>query len=165
MTANHANITTRSDVRPDDSAQVRRIVAATSFFSSDEIDIAVELIDERLSKGAASGYEFVIAEAGGSFVGYACFGEIPCTVGSYDLYWIVVDPDQQRSGIGQRLMQEVEQRVLQLAGRGIYIDTSGRDQYASTRRFYERCRYGCVASLPDFYGPGDDKCIYWRSLS
>ena len=48
--------------------------------------------DERLEKGAASGYEFVIAEDDSSMVGYACFGEIPCTVGSYDLYWIVVDP-------------------------------------------------------------------------
>ncbi len=164
MTAKHANITTRHDVNSDDSAEIRRIVAATGFFSDDETDIAVELIDERLHKGAASGYEFVVAEQDATFVGYACFGEIPCTVGSYDLYWIVVAPEQQRSGIGKLLMQEVEQRVQQLGGRGVYIDTSGRDQYASTRRFYERCRYACVATLPDFYGPSDDKCIYWRAM-
>ena len=34
-------------------------------------------------------------------VGYACYGPIACTVASYDLYWIAVDPQFQRHGIGQ----------------------------------------------------------------
>ena len=164
MTTEKLEIVIREALLSTDEDQIAKLVEATRFFTAAEIDVAVELIQERLSKGAASGYEFVIAESAASIVGYACFGEIPCTVGSYDLYWIAVDPSHQRSGIGKRLMIEVERRVNELGGRGIYIDTSGREQYASTRNFYERCGYRLVASLPDFYAPDDPKQIYWRTI-
>lgn len=164
MMTKNAVITLRNNVRPEDSLTIGRIVAACGYFSPAETEIAVELVNERLNKGSASGYEFVIAEIDAALVGYACFGEIPCTVGSYDLYWIVVDAQHQRSGIGKLLMQQVESSVRQLSGRGIYIDTSGREQYANTHRFYERCGYREVANLADFYAFGDPKLIYWRAL-
>lgn len=165
MTIDNLNILIRDDVQSADEQQIERIVSATQFFTDAEVEIAVELIRERLEKGPASGYEFVVAEENGAFVGYACFGKIPCTQGSYDLYWIVVDPSYQGAGIGRLLMREVEQRVQRLDGRAIYIDTSGRQQYASTRRFYERCGYQQIAHLPDFYALGDPKQIYWRSVT
>jgi ribosomal protein S18 acetylase RimI-like enzyme len=164
MMTKKTDVVIRYGVLPTDEDQIAKLVEATQFFTAAEVDVAVELIQERLCKGPASGYEFVIAESAASIVGYACFGEIPCTVGSYDLYWIVVDPSQQRSGIGQQLMIEVERRVGNLGGRGIYIDTSGREQYASTHHFYDRCGYRLVASLPDFYAPDDPKQIYWRAI-
>lgn len=165
MTTENIRITVRHDVRDTDVSHIMRLVDATQFFTQAEVDIAVELIRERLEKGPASGYEFVIAEEDASMLGYACFGEIPCTVGSYDLYWIVVNPAHQRAGLGQQLMLDVERRVQGLGGRAIYIDTSGSTQYASTHRFYERCGYQRIAELPDFYGPGDPKQIYWRACS
>ncbi len=164
MTIKQITTTIRDTVFPHDMAQVAHLVQATQFFTEAETAIAVELVEERLSKGTASGYEFVIADQGADMVGYACFGEIPCTVGSFDLYWIVVDPACQRAGIGLQLMQEVQQRVITLRGRGIYIDTSGKPQYASTRAFYERCGYRLVADLPDFYAPNDAKQVYWRAV-
>ncbi len=164
MTIETANIIIGHEDRPSDIEQIAHLVTATKFFSPAEVEIAVELIRERFAKGAASGYEFVFARGDSALAGYACFGEIPCTVGSYDLYWIVVDPLFQRSGIGRRLMEEVECRISQLGGRGIYIDTSGRQQYLSTHRFYERCGYARIADLPDFYAPGDPKVVYWRSI-
>ncbi len=165
MTTEHANIVIRYQVKTEDSAAIEKLVAATGYFSQAELVIAVELVDERLAKGTASGYEFVLAEVESVVVGYACFGEIPCTVGSYDLYWIAVDPRYQRWGIGKQLLQQVESQVRQIGGRGIYIDTSGGEQYASSRGFYERCGYRLVANLPDFYGPGDPKHVFWRSLT
>ena len=63
---------------------------STGVFSPGEIQIAVELADERLAKGEASGYYFVFAEEDGQVRGYACYGPIALTVGSYDLYWIAV---------------------------------------------------------------------------
>ena len=47
----------------------------------------------------------------------------------------------------------------------MYIETSNRPQYASTRAFYERCGYVCEAVLRDFYAPGDDKVIFVRVLT
>jgi ribosomal protein S18 acetylase RimI-like enzyme len=154
----------RYDVTHDDIEVVRRLTAGTGFFSPDEVDVAVELVDERLNKGIGSGYHFVFINNHGTTLGYACYGPIACTVGSFDLYWIVVDPQCQRQGIGQSLLSDVERLIRSQGGRHIYIETSNRGQYAPTRRFYERCHYECVAILPDFYHDGDDKVIYRRKL-
>jgi GNAT superfamily N-acetyltransferase len=157
-------ITLRDEVTAGDRATVRAIVERTGFFRPDEVDVAVELVDERLSRGEASGYYFVFAEVDGEVVGYACYGPIACTVGSFDLYWIAVDPQLQRGGVGRSLAAAVESRAAQMGGRRIYIDTSGKLQYAPTRAFYECCGFHCDARLTDFYAPGDDRLIYVKDV-
>jgi ribosomal protein S18 acetylase RimI-like enzyme len=153
--------TLRGQVAPADRDAVRRIVEATGFFRPDEVDVAVELVDEALAKGAASGYHFIFAETAGVVAGYACYGPIACTLGSYDLYWIAVDPNRQGQGLGQLLLREAERQIAQSGGRHIYIETSGRPQYTPTRAFYQRCGYEVAAVLAEFYDRGDDKVI-WR---
>jgi D-alanine-D-alanine ligase len=157
-------MTIREDACPEDRGEVRRLVAKTEFFRPDEVDVAVELVEERLGKGAASGYEFLFAEIGGSVAGYACYGPIACTIGSFDLYWIAVDPAYQRQGLGRLLMREVESRIGAAGGRRIYIDTSGQAKYAPTRSFYERSSFRREATLADFYAPGDDRVIYVKQI-
>jgi hypothetical protein len=46
----------------------------------------------------------------------------------------------------------------------VYVETSGRRDYAPTRAFYERAGYRPEARLADFYAPGDDKWIYVKPL-
>lgn len=154
----------RHDVLPADREVIGRIVAATGFFRDDEIAVAVELIDERLARGEASGYFFVFAEVDGVTAGYACYGPIACTIGSYDLYWIAVDPAFQRHGLGRALVAEVERHAGAAGGRRMYIETSGKPQYLPTRSFYERCGYRIEAELGEFYGPDDDKIIFGKPL-
>jgi GNAT superfamily N-acetyltransferase len=155
----------RDVVRPSDRDAIRSLVARTEFFHPEEVDVAIELVEERLARGAASGYEFLLAEAGGELIGYACYGPIACTKGSYDLYWIAVDTRYQRHGIGRLILQAVEAQIMKLGGRRTYVDTSGRPQYAPTRAFYERSGFECEAQLRDFYAPGDDRVIYGKSVS
>jgi GNAT superfamily N-acetyltransferase len=154
----------RDVVRPADRTAVRDIVDRTGFFRPDEVAIAVELVDECLARGPASGYHFVFAEVGDDVTGYACYGPIACTTASFDLYWIAVDPRFQRRGVGRILMEAVESRVSAAGGKRIYVDTSGRLQYAPTRAFYERNGFRCEARLVDFYAPGDDRVIYVKVL-
>jgi GNAT superfamily N-acetyltransferase len=158
------SISMRTCVTPADRDAVRAIIASTGFFSDAEIDVAVELVDERLERGAASGYEFVFAERAGRLIGYACHGEIPCTVGSHDLYWIAVDASARGSGCGRALLVEVERRVAEAGGRLIVIETSTRPQYEPTRGFSLRCGYELAASIADFYAPGDGKAMYVKRL-
>ena len=159
-----AGLELRKEPVATDREAVRRMVADSGFFSEAEVEIAVELVDERLAKGPASGYEFAFVESDGVVSGYACYGEIPCTVGSYDLYWVAVDRSQQRRGIGKLLVQLVEDRLRGAGGRKIYIETSSKPQYDPTRLFYDRCGYVERATFPDFYGPGDGKVVYEKSL-
>ncbi len=162
---NVAHWTLRDEVLPSDRDQVRAIVASTGFFSAEEIEIAVELVDERLAKGEASGYQFVFVQAMAETpLGYACFGRVPLTQASYDLYWIAVAQQHHGRGLGRLLLDEVERRVRQQGGQQLYIETSNRAQYQPTRGFYLRCGYHQAALLPDFYAPGDDKVVYAKKL-
>ena len=154
----------RDTVLPADAAAVRDIVASTGFFHPPEIDVAVELVQEHLSRGSASGYLFLFAEHAGRVVGYTCYGPIACTVGSFDLYWIAVHHDHRGRGLGRYLLAATEERIARAAGRQVYIETSGRAQYAPTQHFYEACGYTRAAVLADFYAPGDDKIIYAKAL-
>ncbi len=154
----------RAEASPGDMEAVRRIVDGTGFFRPDETDVAVELVEERLAKGERSGYHFWFAEADNTLRGYVCFGPTPCTVGSFDLYWIVVDSAWQGAGIGRELMRRAEESSREMGGRRIYVETSGKELYRPTREFYERVGYREAARLADFYDVGDDKLIYEKTL-
>ncbi len=154
----------RDALTPGDGERVRRLVDITGFFDPEEVAVAEELVEERLARGDASGYHFIMAEHYGRLAGYACFGPIPCTAASYDLYWIAVHPDFQGRGLGGRLLTEAERRIKAAGGRRIYVDTSQRVQYASTRAFYESRGYRLETVLQDFYAVGDGKAIYCKSL-
>lgn len=95
---------------------------------------------------------------------YACYGQSPGTERRYDLYWIAVDRDLQGKGAGRLVHARVEEAIRQAGGERIYADTSGRDDYASTRRFYRALGYRKVSVLGDFYREGDDKVIYMKEL-
>ena len=154
----------RDDILPEDCGRVHRIVASTGFFSDEERQIAVELVQERLEKGPRSGYHFLLAMKGPELAGYTCFGPIPGTRDRYDLYWIVVSDSLRRGGLGGRLLSRTEERILAMGGRRVYADTSSRPQYAPTRSFYEKCGYRREALLEDFYSEGDSKVIYVKRL-
>jgi GNAT superfamily N-acetyltransferase len=155
----------RAVVRNDDAAKVREIVRSTGFFNDAEIEVAVELVDERLAKGLESGYFFIFAEVEGQTVGYVCYGPIPATAGSYDLYWIAVYEGQQGKGLGRLLLEKTEQAVKTMKGTRIYIETSSRKKYLPTRIFYENNGYKLEAVLEEFYAPDDSKCIYVKALN
>jgi len=154
----------RTDPVAGDPERVEEMVKATGFFREDETAVAVELVRERLEKGRKSGYEFIFVGKDGETVAYCCYGLIPCTLHSYDLYWIVTHPAHMKQGIGSILLVKTEQAVSQAGGRGIYAETSSRVQYLPTRLFYEKNGYRIKARFEDFYAPGDDKVVYVKYL-
>lgn len=159
-----AAIEFRYQVRRSDRDVVRKLAAATGFFRPDEVEVAVELVDARLNNGPASGYSFVFAQVDEQTLGYACYGPIGCTLGSYDLYWIIVAPSAQGQGLGRKLMRETERLVQAAQGRRIYVETSDKPQYEPTRQFYLRCGYTVDAVLKDFYADGDDKVVLVKDV-
>jgi D-alanine-D-alanine ligase len=154
----------RYEVLPSDPEAIRRLTASTGFFYPYEVDVAEELVLDRLSKGNKSDYSFVFAEQDGQVVGYTCFGPIACTSSSFDFYWIAVDPDQQGKGLGQLLLNETERLIKKAKGERIYVETSQRPLYDSTRSFYEKNGYLAESVLKNFYGPNDGKITYSKAL-
>jgi ribosomal protein S18 acetylase RimI-like enzyme len=155
----------RTRPRLSDVRALRRLVESTDVFYPEEIEIAMELLEERLRRGAKSGYEFIFAEKAGELVGYCAWGAVPLTKGSYDLYWIVVAPSAQGLGVGRRLMDLAELQIAKLGGGRLYIETSSRDAYVRTRRFYRAAGYSRAARLPDFYSRGDHKLVFCKTIA
>jgi len=153
-------VTFRSEVRLGDDDQVRRVCASTGVFSPEEVELAGELVRERLRIGLASGYHFLLAEMDGRLVGYTCFGPIPCTSGSFSLYWMAVDKEWCYLGLGREILTRTEIEILGLGGRRIFIDTSSRSDYRPARAFYRRMGYRSEALLRNFYAAGDHKLIF-----
>ncbi len=154
----------RTDLRPQDRAPLETLLRATGFFNTQELEVALELVDERLAHGERSHYRFLVLEGDDGVLGYACWGPIPGTVGSADLYWIAVHPGRQGQGLGRALLDAAETWMAREGRTRVYLETSTRAQYAPTRAFYLRCGYEVVAELPDFYAPGDGKAVFLKVL-
>src|SRR5512137_1299967 len=119
---NTATVTFRTAVTEKDLEAVRRISESTGFFYAEEVDTAVELVEDRLAKGPRCGYYFLFAEQDGRPVGYTSFGPIACTRESFDLYWIVVSGHFRGKGLGTRLLEQSEQSIVSLGGSRVYIE-------------------------------------------
>lgn len=156
--------TYRQQIQPSDTEAIAGIVESSGFFSDEEIEIAIQLAEEKMDQKEASSYRFLFAEDDHRVLGYTCYGLIPATSFSYDIYWIVVANDLQGQGLGKLLMAETEKLIGSSGGRQIYAETSSRDQYNPTHKFYESCGYRQEAFLKNFYSEGDGKIIYAKVL-
>ncbi len=135
------------------------MVAETGFFRPDEVEIAAEVLESAVHRGDYESYTFRVE---GAAVGWVCYGATPCTMGTYDVYWLAVSPGLQGRGIGHRLMDFAEARIREAGGRIAVVETAGRPDYEPTRKFYERIGYLLEHQIIDFYAPGDDKMIYCK---
>jgi len=152
-------VTIRRSV-PSDREAIYRAIVETDLFRHSEIDVALEVLDDALAKGAEGHYQSYTAELGGEPVGWVCFGPTLGTVGTFDIYWIIVAPHLQARGVGKKLMRHAEGLIVRLGGRMIVVETSGLAAYKPTRRFYLKMDYHEEARLLDFYAPGDDKVVH-----
>jgi ribosomal protein S18 acetylase RimI-like enzyme len=163
---------------PGHRSRLEEIVRATGVFSIEELTVAVQLFDSALgSRPSAFGegwsadsrepradYEFIGAFDGDQLIGYVCFGSTPSTDRTYDLYWIAVHPEAQGVGAGAALMSAVERQLWERRARLVVIETSSREDYAPTRRFYHKRGYQETARLRDFYAPGDDRVVLTKRV-
>ena len=150
--------------RPEDRQTVLSFLAETGFFRPDEMDIAREVLDEALAHGPEGHYQSFVACVGEEVVGWVCFGPTPCTIGSFDIYWIGVASAWQGRGIGRELTAFAERAITERGGRLLVVETSSREKYLPTRRFYEALGYTEAARIPDFYGPADHKVIFTKAI-
>jgi D-alanine-D-alanine ligase len=154
-------------VRPTVAADrdpILAAIAATEFFPDFEVEVAREVLDDAIAGKDDGHYRSFTALLGERPVGWACLGPTPCTVGTWDFYWMAVHPDVQGQGIGRRLVAAIEDCARQAGGRLVIIETAGRALYEPTRRFYLTWGYHEAARIADFYADGDDKVMYVRRV-
>lgn len=155
-------------IRPivrQDKDKILPILKQRGTFNKEEIRVALEVIDESLCIPGGNGYHiFCACEDSGELVGYICFGPIPMTDYCYDLYWIAVDERASRRGVGESLLQFMEEFAVKKGARKVYVETSSTPPYEAARSFYKKHRYDVVSVLNDFYREGDDKIVFVKRL-
>ena len=163
-------------VEREQRERIREILAGTRSFSPAEVDVALELFDDAVAardvssvataaRAASPDYELLGAyDDAGELLGYACFGPTPGTDRTWDLYWIATDAARHGEGLGSRLIHGVEELLAVRGARLLVAETSSRDDYDRTRRFYRGRGYADAAHLRDFYAPGDDRIMYVKRL-
>ncbi len=150
-----------------DGTQICDITARAGVFNKDEIQSLSEIWEEyRVYGPQGSGYYFIIEREGNRVLGYACYGprDFALAPGIFDLYWIAVDPNARRGGIGRKLITASEEAARQMGGRIIVAETSGTPLYESTRKFYLGMGYTAEARIKDFYAADDDLVIFTKRL-
>ena len=147
-------ITFRTELRPSDRAASARWWNRRAFSTRWNSTLPWNWPTNAWQEGPASGYHFVFAELDGRVVGYACYGPIALTVGSYDLYWIAVDKSVQGQGLGRKLMDTVAEIIRGEGGRNIYIETSTKPHYEATPRILRALRLPAGGRARRFLRPG-----------
>ena len=156
-------------VEARDRERIHQILVATNRFTEEEVRIADELVESSVEYPEKGDYVVHVLEEPDSgpskaVQGYVCYGPTPMTDGVFDLYWIAVDPRQQGLGLGQLLLRFVENEVRRQRGRMLLIETSSKESYGPTMRFYERSGYDEISRIKDFYRIEDDKVVFCKKL-
>lgn len=145
----------------DDIAALQLVVGATDLFPSDLLpammapyfadpdsdDVWLACEDE----GTAIGFCYAVAEQ--------------LAEGAWNMRALGVLPSKQGGGRGSAIVTALETLLRKRGQRVLIVDTSGTDAFARTRAFYRQNGYAEEARIRDFWARGDDKVVFWKSLS
>lgn len=151
---------------PADLDHIKEIAVAAKMFSADEVGFFDEMFEGALD-GSLEQHHWLTVEIDGHIVAAAQYAPEPFADRMWNLYFIAVDPQHQGCGLGRAVMARVESDLKDLGqegARSLVVETSSTDQYALTRKFYAGLGYDEEARIRQFYGPDDDKVVFWKSL-
>ena len=152
----------------DDLERIKEIAVAADMFSVDEVAFFDEMF-AGAADGSLEGHAWIVSvDEYDRAMAAAQFAPEPFADRLWNLYFLAADPAAQGQGRGSALIEFVED---ELGSRGddvarvLLVETSSTDQYASSRAFYAAQGFDEEARIREFYGPGDDKVIFWKALA
>jgi GNAT superfamily N-acetyltransferase len=152
-------------LKPADAEGIERMLQRIPNFTENEISVAMELVHIAAGNPDQTDYNIFVYEHENSIAGYQCTGRRPLTEGTYDLYWIVSDPESPVKGVGSALLGSAEEFVMTNNGRWLLAETSSKESYANTRRFYLKNDYTVIAEIKDFYTEGDNLLVFGKNFN
>jgi ribosomal protein S18 acetylase RimI-like enzyme len=144
----------------EDKPDLMRVLRNTPEFTSAEVDLAEEVIDDYLEDSVASGFFILVSDLEPGIGGYVVYGTVPITDNVWELYWFAVDGNIRRQGIGRKLWEAAENNMWEAGARLMVLETSSKSGYERTNLFYARSGYKVVGLIKDFYEIGDDQITY-----
>lgn len=151
-------------IRPtkhDDIPALQEVLNGTALFPSEMLP---DMVGGFLSDGQSSDI-WLTCETNDQAVGFCYATPEALAEGAWNMLAIAILPAEQGNGCGRAICQHLE---AELKGRGqriLIADTSGTDEFTQTREFYRKNGYSEEARIRDFWAAGDDKVVFWKSLS
>jgi ribosomal protein S18 acetylase RimI-like enzyme len=160
-------MTTPELIRPatdEDAKSIREIAIGTGLFD-DESWPDVEGIMVDSVAGTLEDHSWIVLEDNTQHVvGAAYYAPEPFAHHMWNMYFLGVRPGRQGDGTGAALVAYVEEVLRARGERVLIIETSGLKSFEATRGFYRKQGYTEEARIREFYGPGDDKVVFWKAL-
>jgi len=153
---------------PSDRSALLAVAARTELFTVDEAEALLggvldSLAAERMPAGSVALACRLTSNS--QPCGWTYLAPDDHAAGVWNLWWLGVEPAAQGTGAATALLRSAEAHAREHGARLMIIETSSLDSQARARRFYARERYSAVGQVPDFYGTGDDKIIFFRRLT
>lgn len=155
--------TTIRAVTGSDSSKVREIAIVTGLFDEESWPEVQEIMSASIDD-EDSEHVWIVLESDVGVIGAAYYAPEPFAYRMWNLYFLGVMPGNQGAGAGRELVAHVESVLRARGERVLIIETSGMETFTATRAFYRRNGYDEEARIRDFYGPGDDKIVFWKAL-
>jgi ribosomal protein S18 acetylase RimI-like enzyme len=150
-----------------DVEQIRALALGNGMFAPEDMAGFDDGLNGYLS-GASEGHRWLVATGvGGRVEGAAYVAPEPFGDRVWNLYFLAADPSRHRRGAGSALVRHVEQSLRDEGdevARVLIVETSSGAAYEGARRFYSSRGFDREAVIREFYGPSDDKIVFWKSL-
>lgn len=150
-----------------DAPSIRGLAVDNGMFAPDDLADFDELLRGYVNGSLDQRHWIVAHDEMAGIVGAAYYAPEPFADRVWNLYFLAVHPGQHRLGIGSLLLSQVERSLRgagEQAARVLIVETSSTITYQGARRFYDREGFDREARVRDFYGPGDAKIVFWKSL-
>ena len=133
-------------------------------FSADERAFLDGLIADHV-EGRDPDRRWFVARSGRRVTGGACVAPEALAADVFNLLFLSVEPAARGQGVGRRIIGAMEREAQALGARLLLIETSSQDRFAPARGLYAALGYAVDGVIRGYWGKGDDKVIFRKTLS
>ncbi len=153
-------------IRSMSQSDIEETLEVIGLYNPDHKNSARRDFMKFVSQSPSKHSHYLVAEKDAKIVG--CMGFIPDSdedaEGVYWTTYLYVHPDYYRQGIGTRLSTEIENLLLQLKARKIYLDIGNAEEQPEAIAFHAKQGYIKEGELIDYFREGENKLIFGKKL-